>query len=130
MSDEQPGTRGEGLARGAAFPEKIATLMTAMANMLENHTRSLDVGNANAQIEREAYCRLVADQRAIASSLSALAAMMEASRDLPPAPHDEAALTDEMSIDAFRAFIGAEEDLMGLLQESISENRAMLGEMG
>jgi hypothetical protein len=129
MPDEQPATCGEGLALNAVVPERIAALLNAMADVLQGHTRSLDAGNANARLERETYERLVRDQRAIASSLSALVEAMR-SRDLPPAPHDERALSDQRSIDVFRAFIGAEEDMLALLQENVREHRAMLSARG
>jgi len=44
-----------------------------MAELPQNHTRALDRRDANARLEREAYEDLVRQQRAIASSLSALA---------------------------------------------------------
>ena len=69
MADEQPATCGEGLAANAVVPEKIAALFSAMADLLQNHTRSLDVGNANARLENDAYEHLVTDQRAIALTL-------------------------------------------------------------
>ena len=61
-----------------------------------------------------------------AAILSALAATMRGARDLPRAPHDETALADQKSIDVFRAFIGAEESMLALLQENVREHRAML----
>ena len=109
MADEQPATCGEGLAANAVVPEKIAALFSAMADLLQNHTRSLDVGNANARLENDAYEHLVTDQCAIASTLRALGAKMKGYRDLPPTPHDMRVLADQRSVDVFGAFIGAEE---------------------
>ena len=129
MPDEQPATCGEGLALNAVVPEKAAALISAMAELLQNHTRSLDPGDANARLERDAYDHLVRDQRAIASRLSALAAAMRSYRDLPAAPHDVSMLADQKSIDVFRAFIGAEEEMLVLLQENASKHRAMLSDM-
>jgi hypothetical protein len=43
MQDEQPSC-GKGLATHAALPEKLAALLSAMAGLLENHTRSLPPG--------------------------------------------------------------------------------------
>jgi hypothetical protein len=130
MADEQPSTCGEGLALNAVVPEKIAALLGAMAELLQNHTRSLDVGNADARREHDVYRHLVHDQRAITSSLSALAAAMRDCRDLPVAPHDESVLADQRSIDVFRAFVDAEEAVLVQLQENVRSHRAMLSAMG
>ena len=55
---------------------------------------------------------------------------MRGYRDLPPAPHDMRVLADQRSVDAFGAFIGAEESLLALLQESVRSHREMLSAMG
>jgi hypothetical protein len=127
MQDEQPATCGEGLAANAAFPEKLGALIGAMAELLQNHTRSLDISDANARLERDAYEHIVEEQRAIASSLGSLAVAMRSYRDLPPAPHDEAVLADQKSIEIFAAFVGTEESLLAELQKSLRSHRAMLG---
>jgi hypothetical protein len=119
-------TCGKGLAANAALPAKLGALIGGMAELLENHTRALPSGDANAQLEREAYQRLIKDQRAIAASLQALAAAMESYRDLPMGGHDESVLADQRSRDVFALFIAAEEDVLALLHEQTREHRAML----
>jgi hypothetical protein len=128
MQDEQQ-TCGKGLAAHAALPKKIGVLMQAMAELLQNHTRSLGLNDADARLERDAYDRLIKDQRSIASSLKALAAAMRSYRDLPVCAHDESTLADQKSLDIFASFIRAEESVSALLQESAAEHRAMLGAM-
>ena len=128
MQDEQQ-TCGKGLAAHAVLPEEIGALMAAMAALLENHTRSLDPDDANARLERDAYERLVEDQRAIAASLEALAAAMRSYRELAVASHDESTLADQQSIDVFASYIRAEEGVLARLQETAAEHRAMLGAM-
>ena len=128
MHDE-PQTCGEGLAAHAALPEKIGALMQAMAMVLQNHTRSLDLNDENARMERDAYDRLVGEQRAIASGLRALAAAMRGYRDLPAAAHDASALADRTSLDAFALLVQAEESVLALLQVTVAEHRAMLRAM-
>ena len=130
MPDEHPATCGQGLAANAVLPEKMAALISAMAELLQNHTRSLDGGDANAQPEHDAYERLVSDQRTIASSLGALGSAMRGYHDLPPAPHDMRSNCRSKIGRRFEAFIGAEEDLLALLQESVRSHRAMLSTMG
>jgi hypothetical protein len=125
MEEEQP-TCGKGLAAHAAVPERIAAFVAAMAGLLQNHTRSLRLDDANATLERDAYDRLVREQRVIASNLEALGAAMRSYRDLPMAAHDESVLADRGSIEVFTSFIRAEESLVALLQGSAAEHRAML----
>lgn len=91
--------------------------------------RSLPSGDADADLERGAYERLVNDQRAIATTLNDLAAAMKSYRDLPSAPHDESVLGDTRSRDTFVAFIEAEEHVLTLLQKQTREYRAMLAGM-
>jgi hypothetical protein len=125
MQEEQP-TCGKGLCAHAVLPEAISALMSTMADLLQNHTRSLDLDDANARLERDAYDRLVHDQRLIASSLEGLAAAMRSYRDLPMGAHDESALADRRSREVFASFIRAEEGVLALLQEGTAEHRAML----
>ena len=122
-------TCGKGLAANAALPKSLGALMSAMADLLANHVRSLAPGDANADLERHAYERLVNDQRSIASLLNDLAAAMTSYRDLPPAPHDESVLDDKRSRDVFATFIEAEDNALTLLQEQTREYRAMLASM-
>ena len=98
-----------------------------MAELLQNHTRSLDLADASAVSERDAYDLLVKAQREIASKLEALAATMRSYRDLPLGKHDEGILIDRRSVDVFASFIRAEETVLSLLQGSAAEHRAMLG---
>jgi hypothetical protein len=128
MADDQP-TCGKGLAANAILPERLAALMNAMATMLENHTRALDPSEANGRLERDAYERLVRDQRALASGLEAVARAMESYRDLPMAKHDMSPLRDRTSRAVLSVFIAAERDLIALLQKQAAEYEGMLGPM-
>jgi hypothetical protein len=128
MTDDQA-TCGKGLAANAVLPRRLAALMAAMAAMLENHVLALDPDETNGRLERDAYERLVGEQRAIASGLEALARAMEGYRDLPMAKHDMALLTGPASRDMFSSFIQAEEGVLTLLQDRVKEHRAMLGEL-
>jgi len=128
MHEDEP-TCGKGLCAHAPLPEKIGALIGAMAEVLQNHTRSLDLVDENARLERDAYGRLVHEQRLIASNLDALAAEMRSYRDLPIAAHDESALADRESREVFASFVRIEESLLAMLQESAAEHRAMLDSM-
>jgi uncharacterized protein YndB with AHSA1/START domain len=124
MQAEQA-TCGKGLAAHAALPEQLGALLSAMGQLLENHTRSLPIENANAMLEREAYDRLIKDQHVVATSLKELAAVMRSYRGLPIAPHDASVLADQRSLHVFDSFIQAEEDVLALLQRSVDEHHAM-----
>jgi hypothetical protein len=126
---EEPATCGQGLAANAVVPEKIAALMDATANVLQNHMRSLDPADAVARLERDAYEHIIEEQRGVASKLNSLARAMRSYRDLPMAPHNEDVLADGASIDVFSAFIDAEENMLALLQENVRSDRDMLGAM-
>ena len=103
MADDQP-TCGKGLAANAILPERLGALMNAMATMLENHTRALDLNETNGRLEHDAYERLVSDQRTLASGLEALARALEGNRDLPMARHNLAPLNDQASRAVLAAF--------------------------
>jgi hypothetical protein len=123
--DDQP-TCGKGIAASAALPEIFAALASATANMLHNHIRALDPGEPAGKAETDAYQRLVAEHRAVADRLEALAVLMRGYRDLPMASHDMGALTDQTSLDAFTAFVLRERELLALLQERVKEHGDML----
>jgi hypothetical protein len=112
----------------AVLPDKLASLMPALANLLDDHTRSLVLTDANARLERDAYAHLVREQRAIAEQLEDLAKAMRGYRDLPMGAHDEAVLGDQRSLEVFADFIRAEEELQTLLREQVEEHEVMFGE--
>jgi hypothetical protein len=63
--DDQP-TCGKGIAANAVLPAKLAELTAATAEVLERHTKALDLTDPAAREEREAYVALVRAHRAIA----------------------------------------------------------------
>jgi hypothetical protein len=128
MADDQP-TCGKGLAANAVLPQKLGILLSAQADLLENHIRSLDPNEDAGRRERDAYKRLVRDQRALASSLAALATAMEGYRDLPIARHDMSPLTDRASRAVLSAFVDAERDLVMHLEKHLQDFEGMLGDM-
>jgi hypothetical protein len=128
MSNDTP-TCGKGLAASAVLPEKTGALLQAMAELLDNHTRSLDRKEPNGKIEFDAYAHLVKEQRAIAGQLAKLTSAMRGYRDLPIAGHDEALLADQKSLAVFEAFVAAEEELAKFLAGQAKEYRAMLDSM-
>jgi hypothetical protein len=125
MTDDQP-TCGKGLAANAVLPQKLSALLSAQANLLENHVRSLDPNEFAGRAEREAYERLGVDQRALASNLTALATAMQSYRDLPIAKHDMSQLTDSASRGVLVAFVDAERGLVEYLQKQIQDFESML----
>jgi hypothetical protein len=128
MVDDQS-TCGKGLAANAALPQKLSALFAAQANLLQNHVRALDAKEEAGRLERDAYERLVKDQRALALNLAALATAMRSYRDLPMAKHDMAPLTDQGSRETLSAFVDAERELARYLEEQVQEFQTMLRDM-
>ncbi len=123
--DDQP-TCGKGLAEHSALPSQLAELEDALAENLELHQTTLDVSDANARKELEAYVRLAEQHRGIAAQLRATAEEMAGCRDLPMGRHDERALADPRLIKAFAKFVKAEQELLAQLQRAIGRDQQML----
>jgi len=126
--DEQQ-TCGKGLSSNAAIPEGMAKLLEATANVLENHTRSLNAKEANGNQELTAYEQLVQDHRAAAARLSALAQLMKDYRDLPMAEHELSVLTDARSIDLVDSLVRQHQELITPLQERLVQYNQILEAM-
>jgi hypothetical protein len=122
-------TCGKGLAGNAVMPERMAKLLQAIANVLENHIRSLERADPDGKREIEAYERLVRDHRAAAIEVSALADAMRSYRDLPVAEHDMAVLGDARSVEVMDALVRAEEELLSPLRDRVAEHAEMLRSM-
>jgi hypothetical protein len=128
MADDHP-TCGKGLAANAVLPQNLSALLDAQATLLENHVRSLDAKEEAGRRERDAYERLVMDQRALASSLAALATAMQGYRDMPAADHDMSQLTDSVSRGVLAAFVATERELVEHLRRQIQDFESMLRDM-
>ena len=103
---------------GAALPAKLADLMSARAEVLERHTRALDLDDAAGRQEFDAYTALVGAHREVAAELAALAQQMSGHRDLPMAPHDTAVLSGPLGqAEAFQRFKAIERELVELLSQ-------------
>jgi hypothetical protein len=127
MNDEP--TCAKGLAEHSALPAKLGELVGALAENLELHQKTLDLTDANAVKEHDAYVKLAREHRSIATQLQTTAAHMAGYRDLPMGRHDERAMADPKLLDAFTRFVRTEEELLALLQKSVERDQAMLGEM-
>ena len=118
--DEQP-TCGKGLAANAVLPARLAELLALQAEVLRRHALALDLTDEHAQREHAAYQQLERAERAVAGELANLATAMESCRDLPMGRHDMSVMTDPNGqMEAFQQFIGAERDLMALLQQRLA----------
>ena len=124
--DDRP-TCGKGLAANAVLPAKLAELMAARAEVLKRHTRALDLTDAAAQKELDAYTSLERAHRDVASELADLAEEMASYRDLPMGRHETTVMTDPKGqMEAFRRFVAVEQELLALLQATLEVEEEML----
>ena len=126
QGDDRP-TCGMGVAANAVLPAKLAELMAARAEVLERHTRALDLTDPASRQELDAYTSLVRAHRAIANDLARLARQMAAFRDQPMGRHDLAVMADPSGqAEAFGRFVGIERQLAALLQTKLEEEQRLL----
>jgi hypothetical protein len=124
--DDRP-TCGEGLAANAVLPTKLAELMAAQAEVLKRHTQALDLTDATAQKELDAYTRLERAHRGVASELASLAEEMASYRNLPMGRHDMTVMTDPKGqTEAFQRFVAVERELLALLQAKLEAEEKLL----
>lgn len=127
MTSGEAWTCGKGLAAGADLPDQFGRLLASRAEVLERHTRALDVNDPNGRREHEAYLELVRRHRAVAADLAALAEQMRSYRDLPMAAHNMDVMMDpEGQMAAFTAFVDLERGLVTFLQDHLRDDEALL----
>ena len=120
-------TCGEGLAANAILPAKLAELMIAQAEVLKRHTQALDLTDAIAQKELDAYTKLERAHRDVAGELADLAEEMAGYRNLPMGRHDVRVMTDPKGqMEAFGRFVTVERDLLALLQSKLEADGELL----
>jgi len=127
--DDQP-TCGKGLAAHAALPAKLADLFAAIAQNLAEHMKALDLADAAARQEHDAYARLVAEHRALAAEAATTAAHMAGYRDLPMGAHDAQAMASAEVRAAFERYVTVKRELSELLAQEAAEDQEMLVQMG
>jgi hypothetical protein len=126
---DQP-TCGQGLAAHSALPAKLGELTAAVAEVLDTHTKALDLDDENARQEHAAYLKLAEEHRQTAAQLLATGEEMAGYRDLPVARHDPTVMTSPDVADTFERLVRVEQELLALLQGRVEQDRAMLREMG
>jgi hypothetical protein len=126
-ADEQP-TCGKGLAANAIVPAKLAELIAATADVLERHTKALDLSDLHSRKEFDAYAKLARAHREIADSLERLAREMSGYRDLPMGRHDERIMASpEGQAEAFQRYVAIERELLELLRGKLEQDARLLG---
>jgi len=120
-------TCGEGLAANAVLPAKLAELMAAQAEVLKRHTRALDLTDAAAERELDAYTTLERAHRDVAGELADLAKEMASYRNLPMGRHDMTVMSDPKGqMEAFRRFVAVQQELLSLLQTTLEVDERLL----
>jgi hypothetical protein len=127
MDDDDQPTCGKGLAANAVLPAKLGELMAAQAEVLARHTRALDLTDAAARDELDAYTSLERAYRAVADDLNSLAREMAGYRTLPMGRHDMTVMTDPNGqMAAFQRFVEVKRELMTLLQANLETDETLL----
>ena len=127
MEGNDEPTCGKGIAANAMLPAKLRELMNARAEVLERHSCALDLTDANARIEHEAYAQLVRAHRELAVALDNLARHMASYRDLPMGRHDMNVMADPKGqIEAFQQFVHNERELAEFLRAKVEEDEKFL----
>lgn len=127
---QEEDTCGHGLAAQAPLPNAFAELMASVAEVLQVHMQALDLTDANAKIEHNAYEGLVEQHRAVAEQLRATGEALTGCRALPVARHDTDAMASTDAVTTFSRFLQAERQLVALLQERLPGDEQMLVAMG
>ena len=127
MAEEQ--TCGRGLAEHAALPAKLAEVTEATADNLQLHMAALQLDDPAARMEHGLYLRLVEEQRQAAARLRLVGEEMAGARDLPMGAHDEQAMATPAVAEAFRRFVRARQELVGVLQAQLDQDQRLLAEL-
>ena len=126
MSKSDQPTCGKGLAENSILPARLGSLLHAMAENLEVHTKALDLEDQNSQAEYAAYAGLVQQLREAAAQLESAANQMDGYRDLPMGKHDEQAMTHPRVGETFEKLVRQKHDLLSLLEQTTERDRQLL----
>jgi hypothetical protein len=126
MASSEQQTCGKGLAENSVLPLMISHVISAMAKNLEVHTKALDLTDASAQMEFDAYEKLIDELRQAAVQLQMTANEMAGYRDLPMGSHDMAAMTRPEIREAFENFLSHKQELLSLLQKTAQRDNQIL----
>jgi hypothetical protein len=129
MEQQDEWTCGKGLAASAVLPERLGTVLAAMAEVLRVHMEALDPEDDASQREHEAYRSVSQQLGQMASHLDVLAREMIAYRDLPMGRHDMEAMNRPIVRESFASFVARKQDLLTLLQGMAESDREMLAQM-
>ena len=119
---------GEGLAQRSVLPARLSALTAAIAEVLETHKQTLELGDDNARAELTAYQQLATDFRRITSELRTLAHDMAGYRHLPMARHREDEMLAPQVAGALARLVERERDLAALLMTLAEDDQATLEE--
>jgi hypothetical protein len=122
-------TCGKGLAEHSAVPRLMADMTEAMAEVLERHTKALDLTDSSSRREHEAYLGLVRDFREVSARLGETARRMAGYRELPMGRHDMSAMVEPANVAAFQRYVRLEAEFLTLLQSRVETDRGMLAAM-
>lgn len=126
MADNEQ-TCGKGLAEHAVIPRAIGELIATLAENLELHMPAIVTSDDAGRAEHAAYAKLVAEHRAIAVQLAAVATHMASYHDLAMAQHDMKVMQEPKRMEAFGRYVKREREVVAVLQASLARDQELLG---
>lgn len=129
MAEAEEQTCGTGLAQNSVLPAKLSEMTKALADVLEAHMQALDLSDENSQREHEIYEQIARGHREAAAQLEAVARDLADQRDLPMGQHDMEALAGGEQAEAFERYVRVKRELLELLNDTLTDDEAMLRAM-
>lgn len=122
-------TCGAGMAAHAALPSKLAEVMEATAALIDDHARWVGSSHDERALnEALLWASIAASHRNVADLSAALASQMQATRDLPDAPHDLASMGEDAGA-LMQRYVASARELAALLSEDADMMNSMLRTM-
>ena len=98
-----------------------------MAELLEQHTRALDMAHPDGRLELVAYGSLARAYRGVASDLAGLAHQMTGYSEMPMGPHEMSVMAEPNGqAAAFQRLVVVERDLLDYLRTKLEQDETML----
>jgi flagellar biosynthesis chaperone FliJ len=129
MDELDQTTCGMGLAESSKLPEKMGKFLSSLGEVLEEHTKALDLTDKRSRKELDAYNNLVHQIKDISVRLASIGIEMKGYQDLPMGKHYENAMLSRNAVDVFQNYIAQKKDLLELLKSTVDQEQEILDHM-